>query len=172
MVQEAPQPMPNHPGNSGQTGVEVVSPIADPPLKRMIIDAVVPLDGIDRLPDTQLVRLLGSVQPKVSQAAALALKARGWPDPDLELAFRLAVGTETTRIELLQQIVARDDLNPRQWLLWMAVDGQVPVRTAAISLLGTMVDRQVERELRILLNREPNESVRQTIRRVLLSRGR
>ncbi|RMF39335.1 MAG: hypothetical protein D6753_13965 [Planctomycetota bacterium] len=167
-----PDAPPDQPTGTASGAARVVSRIADPPLKRMVIDAAIPLDGIDQLPDTQLVRLLGSVQPKVSQAAALALKARGWPDADLELAFRLAAGTADTRLELLQQIVARDDLNPRQWLLWMAADGQVPVRTAAISLLGTMVDRDVERELRLLLNREPNESVRQVIRRALMGGSR
>ncbi|GIX00389.1 MAG: hypothetical protein KatS3mg111_3721 [Pirellulaceae bacterium] len=150
----------------------VVHRMADAPLKRMVVDEPVTLEGIDRLPDDQLVRLLGSIQPKIGQAATLALKSRGWSDQDLELAVTLARGSKTVRLELLDVILRREDLNPRQWLLWMASDGQAEVRGRAVALLGTMMDEEVRRQLRMLLSRENDEAVRQAIRQALLAGNR
>ena len=126
------------------------------------------LGGIDELPIDQLVRLLASVQPRVSQAADLALRARGMSDENLELAIGLATGSAKDRQELLGQLVARDDLDARPWLLWMAADGEDQVRQYAIGLLMPLAnDYDVRRQLRLLLNKERDEKVAQTIRRVL-----
>ncbi len=125
------------------------------------------LSGIEQLPIDQLVRLLSSVQPRVSQAAALTLRQRGMTEENLELAIRLATGSVEQRQRLLSELVKRDDLDARPWLLWMATDGQEVVRQQAVGLLKPLVDNDVRRQLRLLLNKERDEQVAQTIRQVL-----
>ena len=127
----------------------------------------VALSGIEKLPIDQLVRLLSSVQPRVSQAASLTLKQRGMSDANLELAIGLATGAARERQELLTQLVQREDLDARPWLLWMAADGQDSVRQHAVSLLQPLADSDVRRQLRLLLNKERDEKVAQTMRQVL-----
>lgn len=126
------------------------------------------LAGIDKLPIEQLVRLLSSVQPQVAQAAALALRRKGMSDDKLDLAMQLAVGSSAQRLELLQSLGERTDLDPRPWLLWMAADGDPPVREQAIGMLAPLLDTEVRRQLRLLLSQERDERVAQTIRRVLV----
>ena len=116
------------------------------------------------------MRLLGSVQPKIAQAAALALRRHGMSESKLELAMELATGTEQRRLEIIDQFPSRTDIDPRVWLLWMAQDGQTEVRARAIAQLSSMLDQDVMRELRMLLNRERDPEVAQTIRRLLVQR--
>ena len=130
-------------------------------------EPVATLGGIDELPIDQLVRLLASVQPRVSQAANVTLRKRGMSDENLELAIKLATGSVELRQELLSQLVQRDDLDARPWLLWMAADGQDQVRQHAVGLLMPLADNDVRRQLRLLLNKERDEKVAQTIRQVL-----
>ena len=127
------------------------------------------LAGIEQLPIQELVRLLGSVQPKTAQAAALALRRHGMSDSKLVLAMELATGSEPRRLEILDQFPSRTDIDPRVWLLWMAQDGQTEVRGRAIAQLSSMLDQDVMRELRLLLNRERDPEVAQLIRRILVS---
>jgi hypothetical protein len=127
------------------------------------------LAGIERLPIQELVRLLASVQPKIAQAAALALRRQGMSDSKLELAMELATGTEEHRLEVIDGFPARTDIDPRVWLLWMAQDGQTEVRGRAIAQLSSMLDHDVMRELRLLLNRERDPQIAQMIRRMLIS---
>lgn len=131
-------------------------------------EAEASLSGIDDLPIDQLVRLLPSLQPRVSQAASLALRRKGMTDQNLDLAMRLAVGSASERQALLNTLVQRDDLDPRPWLLWMAADGELQVREQAIGLLSPLLDTEVRRQLRLLLNKERDEQVAQAMRRVLL----
>ncbi len=125
------------------------------------------LDGMESLPVSELVRLLGSVQAEVAQNAALTLRKRGFSDDKLELAMALATGSELQRLELVDQIARRSDLDPRVWLLWMAKDGQVAVRRRCVSHLLTMSDREVTQELQLLLNRERDPQISQSIQRTL-----
>ena len=127
------------------------------------------LAGIEQLPIQELVRLLGSVQPKIAQAAALALRRHGMSDSKLELAMELASGSEERRLEILEQFPTRTDIDPRVWLLWMAQDGQTEVRGRAISQLSSMLDQDVMRELRLLLNRERDSEIAQLIRKILIA---
>ncbi len=127
------------------------------------------LAGIDQLPIKELVRLLASVQPKISQAAVLALRRHGMSDNKLELAMQLATGTEQHRLKIIEQLASRTDLDPRVWLLWMAQDGQTAVRARAVAELNSMLDLDVMRELRQQLNRERDPQVAQLIRQVLMT---
>ncbi|MDX1930820.1 MAG: hypothetical protein SFV81_30125 [Pirellulaceae bacterium] len=127
------------------------------------------LAGIDQLPIQDLVRLLASVQPKIAQAAALALRRHGMSDSKLELAMELATGSEARRLEIIGQFPNRTDLDPRVWLLWMAQDGQTEVRRRSIAQLSLMLDQDVMRELRLLLNREREPEIAQQIRKILVA---
>ncbi len=133
-------------------------------------DSSVQLSGIESLQIDQLVRLLSSVQPRVSQAAKEALRQRGMPEENLEMAQVLATGSAQRRQEVLSQLVQRDDLDVRPWLLWMAADGQQSVRHHAVALLTRIAkeDIDVRRQLRLLLNKERDDRVAQTIRQALV----
>jgi hypothetical protein len=146
-----------------------ISPQETVPLQTSDEPSAKTLAGIEQLPIQELVRLLGSVQPKIAQSAALALRRHGMSDSKLELAMELATGSEERRLEILDQFPSRTDIDPRVWLLWMAQDGQTEVRGRAIAQLSSMLDQDVMRELRLLLNRERDPHVAQTIRRILVS---
>ncbi len=128
------------------------------------------LAGIEQLPIQELVRLLASVQPKVAQAATLALRRHGMSDSKLELAMQLATGTEELRLDIIEQFPKRTDIDPRVWLLWMAQDGQTEVRARSVAQLSSMLDNDVMRELRLLLNRERDPEIAQMIRKLLMTR--
>ncbi len=52
----------------------------------------------------------------------------------------------------------------------MAADGQDAVRQHAVALLQPLADTDVRRQLRLLLNKERDEKVAQTIRKCCRSR--
>lgn len=162
-TQETVDPLSQSSSSRTRTIPQHVEPLpgesAEPP--------AVQLSGIEQLPIDQLVRLLSSVQPRVSQAAALTLRQRGMSEENLELAIQLATGTTDTRQQLLSELVERENLDARPWLLWMAADGQDVVRQHAVALLQPLIDNDVRRQLRLLLNKERDDKVAQTIRRVL-----
>ena len=90
-------------------------------------------------------------------------------DSKLELAMELATGSEQQRLEIIGQFPNRTDLDPRVWLLWMAQDGQTEVRRRSVAQLSVILDQDVMRELRLLLNRERDPETAQLIRKVLVS---
>jgi hypothetical protein len=146
--------------------------VEEQPLSSMLrlkVDA--DLASIEHLEPDQLVRLLASVQPRVAQAAALALRAKGFSDERLAMASELATALPADQIALLQAIAHRPDLDPRPWLLWMAEDGSPEVRQHSVALLSSMVsDLVIQRDLRRLLAQESDERVAHTLRQVLMSR--
>ena len=158
-----PEPMTLPPSNEEfvEDGVELPRP-AEPSAQT--------LAGIEQLSIQQLVRLLASTQPKITQAASLALRRQGMSDSKLDLAMRLANGSEQQRLEIIDQFPSRTDIDPRVWLLWMAQDGQTEVRARAVAQLSSMLDNDVMRELRLLLNRERDPEIAQMIRKLLMSR--
>ena len=126
----------------------------------------VSIENIQQLEIDQLVRLLPSQQPRVAQAAALALRSSGFSDERLALASELATSPPIERIRLLHSIATRTDLDPRPWLLWMAEDGEAEVKQQAVALLSSMTqDLDMQRDLRRLLGQETDESVAQALRR-------
>jgi hypothetical protein len=149
----------------------VAKSISDESPYRLSVNSSIEWNGLRAKSDQQLVRLLGSVQPDVRKAAVYELHVRGWPDQDIDLAIELATSSEAGRLQLIQSIATGKD-DPREWLLWMAEDGQPAVRKTAVALLQSMLDPEVERRLRMLLGRERDESVSQTIRQALLARTR
>jgi hypothetical protein len=117
----------------------------------------------------ELVSMLGSYDPGVAQQAAYALKVKGLSDERIVLASQLATGSAAERVERVQQIASDGSLDPRPWLLWMAREGEPEVRKLSVSLLSSMLDRDVERELRIMLRAENDREVQQAIRQTLVS---
>ena len=143
-------------------------PLAE--MRRMKLD--VDIENIQQLEIDQLVRLLPSQQPRVAQAAALALRSKGFPDDRLALASELATSPPLERVKLLHSIATRTDLDPRPWLLWMAEDGEAEVKQQAVALLSSMTqDLEMQRDLRRLLAQESDESVAQALRQVLFVRN-
>ncbi len=163
-AEETPSPQP--------AVVQGPATVASQPLVEMRqLKVDVELENIQQLDIDQLVKLLASVQPQVAQSAALALRAKGFPDDRLALASELGTSNSAHRIEMLQAIATRTDLDPRPWLLWMAEDGELEVRLQAVGLLSSMLqDQTVQRDLRRLLSQERDEQVAQAIRRVLMVR--
>lgn len=142
-------------------------PLAEMPSATADVD----LNSIQQLDINALVRLLPSQQPRVAQAAALALRSKGFPDDRLALASQLATSPPLERIRLLQSIATDPNVEPRPWLLWMAEIGEVEVKQQAIGLLSSMAqDLNMQQDLRRLLAQESDESVAQAIRQVLFAR--
>jgi hypothetical protein len=81
----------------------------------------------------------------------------------------LATGDVDDRIRILDAVATNGNLDPRPWLMWMAQDGQPEVRKKSISILASMLDTTIQRQLRLLHNRERDEGVAETIRQVLVS---
>lgn len=126
-------------------------------------------DSMVQLEFQELVSLLASHDPSIAQNAAYALKVKGLSDDRIILASRLATSSTAERLSLIQNVANDGNLDPRPWLLWMAREGETEVRTMAVSLLANMIDQDVARELRMLLNRERDSSVQQVIRQSLMS---
>lgn len=142
--------------------------IASTPLASMKVVSNSPdLAGIEKLPIAELVKLLGHTNSDVGKAAALALRHHGLSDEEIQLASELANGSANRRLQLIQQIAAQGNVNPRPWLVWMAEDGEPEVRRMAVSLLAPMIDETVTRSLRNLAVRESDSQIKEMITRVL-----
>ncbi len=135
-------------------------------MRRMKME--IDIENIQQLDNEQLVRLLPSQQPRVAQAAALALRSHGFSDEHIALASELATSPPMERIRIMQSIAVRSDLEPRPWLLWMAEDGEPEVKQQAVALLSSMAqDLDMQRHLRRLLSQETDESVADSLRKIL-----
>lgn len=142
--------------------------IASTPLASMKIVSNSPdLAGIEKMQIAELVKLLGHTNSDVGKAAALALRHHGLSDEEIQLASELANGSANRRLQLIQQIAAQGNVNPRPWLVWMAEDGEPEVRRMAVSLLAPMIDETVTRSLRNLAVRESDSQIKEMITRVL-----
>jgi HEAT repeats len=142
--------------------------IASTPLASMKVVSNSPdLAGIEKMQIAELVKLLGHNNSDVGKAAALALRHHGLSDEEIQLATELANGSANRRLQLIQQIAAQGNVNPRPWLVWMAEDGEPEVRRMAVSLLAPMIDETVTRSLRNLAVRESDSQIKEMITRVL-----
>lgn len=113
--------------------------------------------------DAELVKLLASVRPRMRQAAQAELATRGWTQGSVELASELAVASADHRLQLMGVLLHQSEINPRPWLLWMAEEGQVEVRIAAVECLAEVMDLESRERLRRILDREQSVAVRQVI---------
>ncbi len=142
---------------------------SEPDKIRLSTGDELPLARIGSIADSELLKLLSHPRPRVSQVAALELRKRGMNDQLLQMAGELAAGTAEMRMRILDDIVRVSGIDPRPWLLWMAQDGEPSVRRKAVSMLASLSDTNVNRQLRLLLNRERDEEVAQALRQALVS---
>ncbi len=129
------------------------------------------IEGLANANTGQLVRLLASVQPRIANAAFAELERKGLQRDELELAVELARGSTRQRTEAMQRLVQSGKRNPIPWLVWMAEDGDEEVRKYAVAALGSLNDEIAAAELRVLLKRERDSTVRDQIQRVLMAFG-
>lgn len=167
-----PVSLSNTGGNQPKSELPVVvatpASIASTPLATMKVVSNSPdLAGIEKMQIAELVKLLGHTNSDIGKAAALALRHHGLSDEEIQLASELANGSANRRLQLIQQIAAQGNVNPRPWLVWMAEDGEPEVRRMAVSLLAPMIDDAVTRSLRNLAVRESDNQTKELITRVL-----
>jgi len=117
-----------------------------------------------------VIAWLRSVQPHLRDAADVELKRRGLDEQQISLAIRLADPDIRVRLGLLNELPRRSDIDPRQWLLWLADDAEPDVRSKAIAALGTMRDAEITRRLNEKLPTERDPAVADLIRRILSGR--
>ena len=110
---------------------------------------------------------LSSTRPHLQAAAVRELRSRGFTDGDMEMAQRLISTDSRVRLAMIDELPSRTDVDPRQWLLWLAADAERDVRLEAISVLGTMNDPAVAQKLRLLLREERDTTVASRLRRIL-----
>lgn len=114
-----------------------------------------------------VIATLRSIQPALRDAAHAELQRRGLDDQQIALAERLADPDVRVRLGMLYDLTHQFSENPRPWLLWLAEDPEPQVRKAAISILATMDDQQIQKKLQELLVNERSETVADTLRRAL-----
>jgi HEAT repeats len=158
-----------------QTTVVAVEPIEPTPQpeSRSIRPQEPPLlGGVDKLPLEKLLPLLTSTQQKIVQQAFNELQRRGMSKSQLDTAIALAQGDSQQRLQALE-VIAHDSKfeDSIAWLSWMAESGDRTVRRRAISILGSMSNDTAKLKLRMLMNREPDSTIENEIRRVLLASG-
>ncbi|QDV69924.1 hypothetical protein Poly24_36420 [Rosistilla carotiformis] len=115
-----------------------------------------------------VIDLLSSIRKPLAHAARSELVNRGFQPADLSLAIRLASTNAAVRNSLIDEITQRSDIDPRQWLLWLAEDAERTVRMRALAALGTMTDPNIAKELRTLLSTEQDPAVAARIRQALV----
>ena len=115
-----------------------------------------------------VIDLLSSVRKPLASMAQSELTRRGFSAAELRLAMRLASTSALVRLDLVDEIPRRDDVDPRKWLLWLAEDSERSIRLEALSALGTMDDPNVKTQLRTLLSTEQDTAVANRIRQALL----
>jgi hypothetical protein len=115
----------------------------------------------------EVIGLVGSVRPSFRRAAIAELQRRGFSRGDLEMAERLASSNARVRLELIEELKRRGDVDAVQWLLWLAADTERDVRLEAVAVLGTMNDRRISPTLHRLMREERDAVVAGRIERVL-----
>jgi len=110
---------------------------------------------------------LGSSQESLREVAVKELDRRGLSSQEIGLATQIAAGDVQTRLQLVDAITRDDSIDPRPWLLLLLRDPSRDVKLRTISVLATIKDPAVERELRSHIIDEPDPTVAFRIRRLL-----
>jgi hypothetical protein len=92
-------------------------------------------------------------------------------DDQVELAVNLATGSISERLQALERLMQDGQVSPLPWLVWMAEDADAKVREKSIRLLGSIDNEDSRREMRLLMNREKDESLRGLLRQLSFASG-
>ena len=127
--------------------------------------------GIERQKTEDLIRLLGSVQPRVASAAFHELQRTRLSQKELDLAVELSQGTSEMRLIAMERLVKEAELNPIAWLVWMGSEADRSVRFKAVGLLGSIHHEDARLKLRNMLLRERDPEISRHIQNALLASG-
>lgn len=141
------------------------------PLTAENIEPPIAIQGIEKRPLEDILRLLASAQPKIAVSASNELLRRGMTNQQLEIAVALAQGDVQARSEAMDQLVRDANFDTVPWLVWMAEQADPKVRRKAIAMLGSMSSTEAMRKLRLLKIRESDSSIADQINQVLLATG-
>ncbi len=131
----------------------------------------VAIQGMEKRPFEEILRLLASAQPRIAVSASNELLRRGMTRPQLEIAVALAQGDAQARSDAMDQLVRDTSFDSVPWLVWMAEQADPKVRRKAIAMLGSMSSPEAMRKLRLLKQRESDSSIADQINQVLLAAG-
>jgi hypothetical protein len=152
-----------------QAKLPVVVPVEQPTAVIAANAEQSPHDDLRQLPLERLFPLLGSTQERRVRLVCDELSQRGVPNTFLDIAVQLARGDEDLQLELLNRLTRVSDASPAPLLCWMAQSSSKAVRKRAIAILGSLQDREVVQQLRLLASREPDSSLRQLIEQTVAS---
>ncbi len=122
---------------------------------------------METLDDRSVIHWLGSPHQALRDKAKLELIRRGFDGNQITIATRIASADVPTRLELVEAIARTESIDPRPWLLMLLDDENRDVKLRAISVLATMDDPEVGRELRMRVVDQSDPIVAARLRRVL-----
>lgn len=114
-----------------------------------------------------VIEFVTSSQPNLREHAIAELQQRGFSSSEIEVAQRFMATDARTRLTLVEELPKRSDIDPRNWLIWLAADAERDVRLAAVSQLGAIADPDIRDALRERLRDERDPTVATRIRRFL-----
>ena len=107
--------------------------------------------------------LLVSIDPDLRAAAESELRKRGLHDTEISLARRLTAAEVRVRLDLIDELPRRTDVDPRTWLFWLAEDSEQLVRDRARAALATFDDPNIRMRLKELLITDSDSRVAEQI---------
>jgi hypothetical protein len=147
----------DHEERQGQSGMlRVVGSIVESPLEAY---------------DTRsVIYWLGHSNVSLASAAEQELRRRGMSGESIQMATRIATGDVQTKLDLVDAVAHDRSIDPRPWLMLLLRDPSRDVKLRSVSILATMNDPQIQRDLRDHAMTEPDPTVAARIRRVLEKR--
>ncbi len=112
----------------------------------------------------ELIDLLHGSTVELQTSVQVELRRRGFNDAALVAAAQLAGYDTQQRLQFIQSLARRSDIDPRVFLVCLCQDDQRTVRMAAINMLGTMNDPSVRRELQGMLSTEADPLIAKQLR--------
>lgn len=122
---------------------------------------------LETLNTRSVIYWLGGADASLRDQARAELRRRGLNETQLSVASRLAGGDLTARLALVESLAHSDEIDPRPWLLMLMDDRSRDVKVRALSVLATMRDSAITKELQDRLARERDPTVAARIRKVL-----
>lgn len=103
--------------------------------------------SLETMDSQTVVRLLAHDDQNVRTDASLQLGARGWTQPQIELAGRLVSGSIEGRLQVIDHLAAATEIDPRKWLLFLLGDADVRIRRRVVAILATFDDEAITEHL-------------------------